>query len=130
MKEAASNQPLVLALIKLKSVYDECSIDNWDGYGAFPVSERAVSEASLFLKLLNNSNLPMPDISPEVDGGIEFEWYMSGNHVFTISFDGKKVLGYAGMFGEGNTFYGTSKIDSEIPEEIPDIIRWNISKFS
>lgn len=126
LKEAASNQPLVLASNKLTSVYDECSIDNWDGCGALPVSEGAVSEATIFLELLNNSNLPMPQISPEVDGGIEFEWYMSSDHIFTVSFNGKKILGYSGMFGEGNTFYGTSKIDSQIP----DIIRWNISKFT
>lgn len=126
LKEAASNQPMVLASNKLTSVYDECSIDNWDGCGALPVSEGAVSEATIFLELLNNSNLPMPQISPEVDGGIEFEWYMSSDHIFTVSFNGKKILGYSGMFGEGNTFYGTSKIDSQIP----DIIRWNISKFT
>lgn len=126
LKEAASNQPMILALSGLSSVQNEYSVENWDGFGALPVSERAVSEATIFLKLLNNTNLPMPQISPEVDGGIEFEWYMSSDHIFTVSFNGKKILGYSGMFGEGDTFYGTSKIDSEIP----DIIRWNISKFT
>ena len=126
LKEAASNQPLVLALNQLGSIYKECSIDDWDGCGALPVSEGAVSEATRSLELLSNSNLPMPQISPEVDGGIEFEWYMSSDHLFTVSFNGKKILGYSGMFGEGNTFYGTSKVDSQIPA----IIRWNISKFT
>ena len=126
LKEAASSQPMILALSRLSSVQNEYSVENWDGFGALPVSERAVSEATIFLKLLNNTNLPMPQISPEVDGGIEFEWYMSSDHIFTVSFNGKKILGYSGIFGEGDTFYGTSKIDSQIP----DIIRWNISKFT
>lgn len=125
LKEAASNQPSILALKQLKSVYEECSIENWDGYGALSISAEAVSEATLFLGLLSDSNLPMPDISPEVDGGIEFEWYIQSDYIFTVSFNGKKILGYSGMFSEGNTIYGTEKINSEIP----DIIRWNISKF-
>ena len=126
LREAASNQPLALALNKLSSVYDDCSMDNWDGCGALPVSEGAVSEATIFLKLLNNTNLPMPQISPEDDGGIEFEWYLPSNQIFTISFNGRNILGYSGMFGKEDTFYGTSKIDSKIP----DIVRWNISKFT
>ncbi len=126
LKEAASNQPLIPALRRLHSIFTQFSTKNWDGYGALPVSGEAYEEAEDFISLLADGGLPMPDISPEIDGGIEFEWYMSSNHIFAMSFDGKKVLGYSGMFGEGNTFYGTSKIDSEIP----DIIRWNISKFT
>ncbi|MCH8836395.1 MAG: hypothetical protein IIA60_01185 [Candidatus Marinimicrobia bacterium] len=126
LKEAASSQPMILALSGLSSVQNEYSVENWDGFGALPVSEGAVSEATIFLKLLNNTNLPMPQISPEVDGGIEFEWYLPSNQIFTISFNGRNVLGYSGMFGKEDTFYGTSKIDSKIP----DIVRWNISKFT
>lgn len=126
LKEAASNQPLIPALMRLQSIVTHYSIKNWDEYGALPVSGEAYKEAKDFIFLLADGGLPMPDISPEVDGGIEFEWYLSSNHLFTMSFNGKKVLGYSGMFGEEDTFYGTSKIDSEIP----DIVRWNISKFT
>ncbi len=126
LKEAASNQPLIPALVRLQSIVTHFSIKNWDEYGALPVSREAYKEAKDFIFLLADGGLPMPDISPEVDGGIEFEWYMSSDHIFTVSFNGKKILGYSGMFGEGDTFYGTSKIDSKIP----DIIRWNISKFT
>ncbi len=126
LKEAASNLPLIPALVRLQSIVTHFSIKNWDEYGALPVSGEAYKEAKDFIFLLADGGLPMPDISPEVDGGIEFEWYLSSDHIFTISFNGKKVLGYSGMFGEEDTFYGTSKIDSEIP----DIVRWNISKFT
>ncbi len=125
LKEAASNQPSILALKQLKSVYEECSIDNWDGYGALSISAEAVSEATLFLGLLSDSHLPMPDISPEVDGGIELEWYKSTNFIFTINISGSEILGYSGFYGKRKRTYGTEPLTKEIPASIAG----NITQF-
>lgn len=124
-KEAASSQPLVLALGQLRSVYDECSADNWDGYGALPVSAEAAFEATLFLRLLDESFLPMPDISPEVDGGIELEWYKSTSFIFTVNMSGSEILGYSGFYGKRKRTYGTEPLTKEIPASIAR----NIAQF-
>ena len=124
-KEAASNQPLIPALIRLQSIVTQFSTKNWDGYGALPVSEKAYKDAEGFIFLLSDGGLPMPDISPEVDGGIEMEWYKSAAFVFTVSINGNGVLGYSGFYGEKSRKYGTEPSSLEIPETI----HRNISKF-
>lgn len=127
LKEAASNQPSILALEQLKSVYEECSIENWDGYGARPISQDAFLEATAFLQMLNDDpSLPMPDISPEVDGGIEFEWYNPEGSELTISLDGTNLLSYSGIYDDDAETLGTEPLGNTIPLAIKDkILRVN-----
>ncbi len=123
--QANTYYPLVQALQQLEEVYEEFSEANWDGYGAFPVLAEAVSEATLFLGLLSDSHLPMPDISPEVDGGIELEWYKSTSFIFTVNMSGSEILGYSGFYGKRKRTYGTEPLTKEIPASIAR----NIAQF-
>ncbi len=56
-----------------KETYQECSEEGWDGYGARPVTQETYDEAVRFLGALP-SWLPTPEIVPEPDGDIGFEW--------------------------------------------------------
>ncbi len=123
--QANTYYPLVQALQQLEAVYEEYSENNWDGYGALSISAEAVSEATLFLGLLSDSHLPMPDISPEVDGGIELEWYKSTDFIFTVNMSGSEILGYSGFYGKRKRTYGTEPLTKEIPASIAG----NIAQF-
>jgi hypothetical protein len=50
--------------------------ENWDGYGAAPISERTRDNALLFVDLIEAApyGLPAPEICPKPNGTISFEW--------------------------------------------------------
>lgn len=125
LKDTASNQPLVQAFAQLEAVFNEHQEKNWDGYGALPISEIAYQESMQFLVLLDDLHLPMPDIAPEVDGGIELEWYKSTDFIFTINMSGSEILGYSGFYGKRKRTYGTEPLAKEIPASIAE----NIAQF-
>lgn len=124
-KEAASNQPLIPALEQLLTIFAEYSTENWDGFGALPLSKEAMLEAVSFLQYLDDARLPMPNISPEVDGGIELEWYKSTSFIFTVNMSGSEILGYSGFYGKRKRTYGTEPLTKEIPASIAR----NIAQF-
>ncbi len=105
-------QGLLEYLDEVKRDYSE---KNWDGYNALPVSDAAYNDAKKILKLLDRQNLLPGDINPEVDGGIEFEWYnYEDKSCFTISLNGNNVVGYSGLFYDGSESLGTVKLDDSI----------------
>ncbi len=104
----------------LKSVYEvseECSNENWDGYGANPVTRKTYYEAMRLVQILP-SRIPKPEILAEPSGEIGLEWYKNKYSVFVISVGGEGVITYAGLFGEGNKTHGTEKFTSQLPENI------------
>ncbi len=111
-----------LALDELYHLYQEYSVENWDGYGAVPISETAYREAETLVRLLP-SFVPAPDILPEPDGGIGLDWDKGANFSFTISVTGNHVLAYAGLFGENNETYGTENFAGNLPKAILDNLK-------
>ena len=116
-EELAKWQRLSDKLKTLNEVYQKCSVENWDGYDAVPISPNAYSEATEVLKMLP-STLPMPEISPEPAGEIALEWYKSKDWIFVISLRGKRTITYAGLFGEKNKTYGTECFEVSLPNII------------
>lgn len=114
-------RPLSETLNLLKSVFKQCSVENWDGYGALPVTSGAYLEARSFIEQLP-SWLPKPDILGGPDGEIILEWYRNSRRLFAISITGGNKLIFAGLFGpnsrRGATYFGDS-----IPEEIINYIQ-------
>lgn len=107
---------------KLSEVFKESSTEDWDGYGAKPVSIRAFFEALKLLELLPSS-LPLPDILAEPSGEIGFEWYKNSKYTFVISIAGDNLLTYAGIFGEYNKIHGTEFFGDRLPIIIIKLIQ-------
>lgn len=116
-EELIKLQRLNNALRALQEVCQEHSIENWDGYGAAPISHQAYSEAAKLLRMLS-SFIPMPDILPEPDGGLGLEWYKEKDFSFTISVGGEGIITYAGLFGKNNETHGTESFTDSIPQII------------
>ncbi len=125
LAQPASNQPILQVLQALSEICQKYATADWDGCGALPILDAAQEEATNLLFMLDEKELPMPEISPEVDGGIELEWYKSATFVFTVSVNGNGVLGYSAYYGEKSRNYGTEPSSMELPETIHQ----NISKF-
>jgi hypothetical protein len=106
----------------LWNTYYEYSEEDWDGYGAAPITEPAVQEATQFLMNLPSS-IPLPEVIPEPGGEIALEWYKGKKSVFVVSFCGRNVISYAGLFGENTKAYGTESFKESLPESILNNIR-------
>lgn len=112
--------PLEEAFQSLNELYRECSEANWDGYGAKPVSVDSIHEAFKFCQMI--PSFPMPQMLAEPSGEIGLEWYKDKKMIFVISFNGKEMITYAGIFGS-NKIHGTEYFSDSIPSVIIENLR-------
>lgn len=105
------------ALQSLNEVFEECSEEGWDGYDALPLTEEAFFAAIKLIKSLPVTVFPMPEVTPEPNGGIGFEWYKESRLVFVASVSGKSEIIYAGLFGVNKT-HGTEYFEDSLPSII------------
>ena len=110
---------------RLDKVFEECSSQNWNGEDAPAISQDAYIEALRFIKNLPTYvDFPLPEIVPDNDGEISFEWYKDTRDVFVVSISGKNRIAYAGIFGtndiHGTEFWG---------ESIPPIVLTNLQRL-
>lgn len=109
-------EPIAEALNALREVFEECSEDNWDGYGASAVSINTYLESRRFLQALPTT-IPIPEITVDPDGEIAFEWYVRPRRVLSVSVGSDNILTYAGIFGISKT-HGTEYFREELPAAI------------
>ena len=104
---------------ELEEIFIRCSQNNWDGYGAKAISANTFLEAKNIITMLNATflNFPLPEITPEPDGDIAFEWSDDYGRTFVFSIDDNKTLTYAGIFGANDT-HGTELLGDFIPAPI------------
>lgn len=101
---------------QLRHLAQQAAKENWDGYGARPVSVAAYDFARRFALMLS-VGIPDPDASIDSDGDISFEWYRGPRRVFSISITGAGTLNYAGLFGP-NVAHGTEIFSEGVPDAI------------
>ena len=104
------------AVADLDRLYAEASTENWDSYGASPVSWPSLVNAKRFISYLP-SQLPVPEISADPDGEVAFEWYAKPNYVLAVSVGADGTLNYAGVFGE-NKVHGVEHFSGRVPKAI------------
>jgi len=110
-------------LQSLDEVFKECSKEDWDGYGAFPITEDAYLETQRLIKSLPlTSFIPMPEITPEPDGSIGIEWSTGNRLIFVASVSGKNEIVYAGIFGMNKT-HGSEYFGDSLPSAIIENLR-------
>ncbi len=114
---------------ELEEIFISCSRYNWDGYGANPISVNTFLDAKNIINMLNATflNFPMPEITPEPDGDIAFEWSDDYGRTFVFSVDDNQTLTYAGIFGANST-HGTELLGDFIPDPIINYLKRLYSK--
>ncbi|WP_126457163.1 hypothetical protein [Sulfuriflexus mobilis] len=121
-EEPVSLQRKSRSLASLQDFFNEHSTENWDGYGALPLSNDALADCKEFLKNIP-ADVSFPDLIPEPSGGIGFQWKKSKDWVFIVSFKGNNILSYAGIFGAGNKNHGQHIFRNSIPKIILENIK-------
>lgn len=86
-----------LTLLKtMEETCRNCSKQNWDGEGAEAVLPETSATASRLLELLP-SDMPLPVITAEPDGQLNFEWYKTPRRLLTTSISAHGVLYWAAL---------------------------------
>jgi hypothetical protein len=114
-------RPLEKAQEALFEVFGECKVEDWDGYGASPVTPDALDEIWRLIQLLP-SFLPIPEILAEPSGEIGLEWCKDQRSIFVVSVSGKHRINYAGLFGENKT-HGSEYFGESLPSIIIENLR-------
>ncbi len=107
-------------LQELFKLWEECSVENWDGFGAQPINLESFSEAERFIQALPTL-VPKPELNLDPDGEISFEWYIEPRKVFSVSIGKRNEITFAGLFGPNKT-YGREYFGDEIPKTVFDNI--------
>ncbi len=79
-----SKPAVARALKELDEVYTECSVPNWDGYGAQPVHKLTYEKTQELLESLPSS-IDTPEISADPDGELAIEWRYGRDKLLSIS---------------------------------------------
>lgn len=117
-KAETFSRPIEETLDALIEVYKECSVDDWDGMGALPVSKDALSDAVKLIYLLpSNMTFPMPTITAVPNGEIALEWYRGSRAIFVVSVSGNSEIIYAGLYGTNKT-HGIEYFGNSLPPVI------------
>ena len=106
-------EPKRTAQEALDVAYKTALVEDWDGEGSARVEPSTYSYAKQFLNLLLGT-VPVPEIVPETDGDIMFEWDFGRRLVFSISIGRDGTLTYAGLFGY-RKIHGTEHLREALP---------------
>jgi hypothetical protein len=120
MNSFVLGQPLQTAINELQSVAAECSIANWDGYNACPVTVETYELARQFLNTLPQSSAPS-SICAEPDGHLTMEWYHSSRWLMSLSISPDRMFYYAALFGTSRQ-YGSEPFLGNVPQSIMTMI--------
>ena len=105
---------------ELEDVAENCSSENWDGYGASPITQLNLDQARVFIKNLPEGILP-PEVTPSPDGAVAFDWMKKNNHIMSISVENGRLI-YAVIIGEKKN-HEEIPFYEELPEEVSKLLK-------
>lgn len=111
--EGLTGHQLQSLIKKLNEVFTEAKEHDWDGENAEPVSDATYHNAVRLLSVLPLS-LPSPEILPDNDGYIEFEWHKNRKSFSLYVTDTNLVL-YAGFYGKEDRISGRFNYEGNFP---------------
>jgi hypothetical protein len=95
----------------------ECASDGWDGDGGVSISSEVIESAISFVRALPDG-FPLPDVAPEPDGSISFDWIVARTHVLSVSVGTTNRLAFA-WIDETDHGHGVARFDGNTLCENP-----------
>ncbi len=106
----------------LEEIATECMNEDWDGYGAKPISDDACKALLGFISQIEPS-LPVPEVVPESDGDIGLEWHVNNNRWLILSFHSREVVHYAARLDEYSKNDGILRLDQKQTRFLIELVR-------
>ena len=101
---------------ELREIEKECSEVNWDGEGAMLVDRMTIEQAENFISALPE-DIPLPEVAPDPDGEIAFDWIWDKGHTLSLSISPTGSLAYAWIDGEEKG-HATSSFYGKMPQRL------------
>ena len=106
-------------LATLQETCQQCQRPQWDGEDADAVSAETHDVARRLLESLP-SDIPLPTISAEPDGQLNFEWYQAPRRLLSVSVSSNGTLFWAALIGSEDP-RGSCQFVDEFP---PTLLYW------
>jgi hypothetical protein len=106
----------------LIEVWQESSSENWDNYGAKPITWETVFQSAKLISTLPTL-IPDPDVVPEPAGEIGLEWYIDAEHRLSLGVNATPCLAYVARFGKDNRVFGTECFEREFPQLLLQLLK-------
>ena len=88
-----------VALVKtLRETWQRCQEPDWDGEGAEAISTETHEVALRLLESLPG-DMPLPSITTEPDGQLNFEWYQAPRRLLSVSISSIGTVYWAALIG-------------------------------
>jgi hypothetical protein len=107
----------------LDEISEECSTDDWDGCGAVPVSNDALTKARDFIAAFP-PDLPVPEVSASTSGEVLFDWIQNQDRMVTVAINGDARVSFASINGETSnhgSYIFTGLFDPRIHARIREV---------
>jgi hypothetical protein len=118
LKQFLAHTPRMEVLIpEIKELAEESGEVATMDAGAIPIDKETARAAIEFAFLLPLS-LPVPEVAPEPDGDISFDWEGPCKRMFSVSVNKEGRIAYAGRFGEKSKVHGIEQLSEVCPPEV------------
>lgn len=108
-------------LARLADAQEESRSEDWLAEGRNPVTSDTLASALRFARLIPPT-VPVPDIRPDQDGDVSFDWSTSARNVLSVSVSSTGLLHYAALFGF-NRVHGVENFAGFLPIAIRTNLR-------
>jgi hypothetical protein len=103
-------------LTTLRETWQQCQQPDWDGEGAETISTETYEVARRLLESLP-SDMPLPSISAEPDGQLNFEWYQTPRRLLSASINSSGTLYWAALIGSEDP-WGFCQFVDQFPQTL------------
>ena len=100
----------------LRETWQRCQQPNWDGEGADAISTETHDVACRLLESLP-SGTPLPTVSAEPDGQLNFEWYQAPRRLLSASVSSNGTLYWAALIGSEDP-RGSCQFVDQVPQTL------------
>jgi hypothetical protein len=104
-----------LLVSEIEQVVEEAASEAGEGFA--PVDIETASAALQFAYSLPWS-LPTPEVAPDPDGDISFDWLGPSGKMFSVSVNKAGRVAYAGRFSDKSKIHGIEQLSTACPQEI------------
>jgi hypothetical protein len=112
---------------EVAEIATDCSLENWDGYGAPPVKPAAlegVRRLADALLALVPAGIPAPDVVPDVDGDVSLSWTRDRRRGLSISVNARGEMSFAAILDKGVERHGVETFDGMDRSALQEIARY------
>lgn len=106
--------------LALDEAVEECSVPNWDGYGAAPANGLSIEWAGRFLEDLPTS-VRDPEIAIDPQGDVVLDWILENGHMLSVSISAVGEISYA-MRSHSSKFTGIEPYTDDIPPRLAEAL--------